>query len=369
MTAPLLFYIKVAKTIIFLYNIPIMTTKKHLRNFYLPYIKGCAILGIILIHLIDWSNLKLSANWLLAKELLYPSVLFFIATAGSVVYIAYNHYPPLKYTYRLVRRGLELIGIYFLVNIVKLFIFNFDSEPFYLQFKWANTLNLNGLWQLKSFTSPITILLTIGAFLIFSPLLLWIIQNVRWPKTTVLILIAALFVGNYYLVYPASPLVNFLLAKNNITFPLILWLLPFLIGLFLAMDGFENHKLRYLLIFGALTGATWLSQGHIIKPYSAMYPLQPSYIFFSFFFMYCLIFFFTWLEKIRIPVMKLLLGIIRFLGDHTLSIYVYHWLVIDLSIWLLFPAYKWIWLTVFVFLLAYLVAYRHKIADYWRGTY
>lgn len=137
---------------------------KTKRNYYISYIKGWAIISIMLIHLIDWSNLVLSESGLYFKEFLYPSVLFFIATAGGVIYLAYFKYDLWTASKKLFRRGGELIGIYFLYNIVKLYIFDFSREPFYHKFIFSGEMNLTDILSLNSFAAPISIILTIGIF-------------------------------------------------------------------------------------------------------------------------------------------------------------------------------------------------------------
>ena len=100
----------------------VMPPKK--RNHFISYIKGYAIIAVLLIHMIDWSNIIVGHTTQLFKELLYPGVFFFMATSGSVVYIAYAKSETwLKPARKLFVRGLQLIGIYYLYNLVNSMLF------------------------------------------------------------------------------------------------------------------------------------------------------------------------------------------------------------------------------------------------------
>ena len=61
------------------------------------------------------------------------------------------------------------------------------------------------------------------------------------------------------------------------------------------------------------------------------------------------------------------LAIFRFLGDTTLPIYIYHWIVIDLSLWLFSPDAWIIWLTVPVFVAVYAYSQKELLARYFSG--
>ncbi|MDO8592947.1 MAG: hypothetical protein Q7R92_04255 [bacterium] len=336
---------------------------KGQRNYYVSYSKGWAIISIMAIHLLDWSNQRLSAGELYFKELLYPSVLFFIATAGSVVYLAYAKKDLGAASKKLFRRGAELIGIYFLYNIVKLFIFNFSVEPFYAGFMAAGKLTIGNVLSLKSFTAPLSIILTIGVFLLISPLLLYLAKN-RLAKIVIGLLVAVLFYINYYLPQPAGAVSDFLYARNNVMFPLLLWLMPFLMGFYLAMLGLQKHKGKLFLSLAVLTAAAGLAQFKSLAEVNLtgqMYPLKMFYIFFSFAFMYLLIYLFAILEQARNRLVDYILAAFRLLGDHTLAIYIYHWIVIDLTLWLFYPRADYIWYSAPAFLLAYLILKRKKI--------
>lgn len=333
------------------------------RNYYVSYLKGLAILAIILIHLMDWSGIELTETQKYLKPWLYPSVLFFIALSGAVIFIAYGKYDNLlKITKKLLIRGLQLIGIYFLYNLVKLYIFNFDTEPFYGQFSYWGKLNTASVLTLKSFTAPITIILTIGIFLILSPILMYIVKRCRFSKIIILSLIGLNLILIYVVKLPENILTNFLLSKNNVMFPLLLWSIPYLIGFYLAQIGLEKRRYSLFVFFWAM----YLIFGSmpIQKIPDFMYPLRLPYIFFSFAFMYFLIIILGWIKKLPFKFIRWLLGILNMLGDKTLSIYIIHWIIIDLSIWFLYPKFKYIWLSVAVYLLIQIYYKRKQIVEH-----
>jgi len=342
---------------------------KTKRNYYFSYIKGWAIISIMLIHLLDWSGLILSKNIFYFKEWLYPSVLFFIATAGGLTYLAYGKYDLLTASKKLFRRGGELIAVYFLYNIIKLYIYNFSVEPFYMQFTASGKMNLTDILSLHSFAAPISIILTIGIFLIISPLFLYL-SKIKYPKLAIGMLMAVVIYFGYFSPVPGNQLTNFLYAKNNIMFPLILWLAPFLICFYLSILGFEKHKGKLLLIFSGLAmiaGVLQFNNLNSVNFSGQMYPLKLFYIFSSFAFMYFLIYIFYFLEKIGRPAVNSILALIRLLGDSTLAIYIYHWLVIDITLWIFYPRTNLILLTVPLFLLIYVILKRQKLFEYFKS--
>jgi len=75
-----------------------------------------------------------------------------------------------------------------------------------------------------------------------------------------------------------------------------------------------------------------------------MYPLRVFYPVASLFFVSLIFYIFYWSEKIPFSLVKKKLAIIRFLGDDTLSIYIWHWLVIDMTLWVLSPSSIAIWI-------------------------
>ncbi|MFA7654165.1 MAG: hypothetical protein WCX97_03950 [Candidatus Magasanikbacteria bacterium] len=375
------------------------------RNFYISYIKGYAIIGVLLIHLIDWSNIVVTPNIKFWRELLYPAVLFFISTVGSVIYIAYAHRDNLKKTtWRLIMRGGQLIGIYFLYNLIKLWIYDFDKSPFYWQFTEKGIFDVKNIFLLHSFSVPITIILTIGAFLIISPLFLWIAKRARYPKIIIGAILTATLTLNYIIPLPQNIVTDFLYSRNIVMFPLALWFVPYLIGFYLALLGFEKYKGKMFLLFAILTGVFYYfaqASGGSWRLSEYMYPLRLYYICASFAFMYALIWLFWGIERLlsvilrrsrRIPLidntkgsfaslrmtivsqiltfagmtLRSFLALIRFLGDHTLAIYIYHWIVIDLAIWYYYPDVKKIWIWGPILVLIYLIIKRKKLLEYYK---
>ncbi len=337
------------------------------RNHFISYIKGYSIIAVLLIHMIDWSNIAINplGNWL--KELLYPGVFFFMATSGSVIYIAYAKSETwIKPAKKLFWRGLQLIGIYYLYNIIKLFIYDFSKEPFYWQYTQHNQMTLSNILLLKSYSVPISILLTIGVLIMLSPILLYISKKIKFANA----IIVTLFVGLLGSVYGYSwngPISNFLFSRNYVMFPVALWSIPFLAGYLLASFGFEEKKKWWLAIFFPLAVIFYYWQtktGASLKPSFSMYPLKPYYIVASLFFVSLLFYLFSWSENLSIPLVKYKLAVIRFLGDFTLSVYIWHWIIVDTTIWIFFPNTKLIWLTVPIFLLTFIYIKRDKFKEY-----
>lgn len=347
-------------------NIPNKLAK---RNHYVSYLKGWAIISIMLIHLLDWSNINLSAWQIDLKELLYPAVLFFMATAGSVVFIAYNKYDLPTASRKLWRRGIELILVYFLYNLAKLWFYDFSRQPFYWQFSQAGKLNLMDILTLQSFTAPISIILTIGIFLLLAPLPLYLAKR-KFPKISVGLLLAAVVASGYFLPLPANNLTDWLLAKSNIMFPVLLWSVPFLLGFYLSLLGFDKRKGVFLVLFSilaALCVSPILDQTASLRLSANMYPLKLYYVFLSFAFMFLLVYFFYFLEKIGGKTINFILSLFRLMGDSTLAIYIYHWLVVDLTIWLFYPRCFYIWYTAPVFLAVYLLLKRKRFWEYFKS--
>ncbi len=343
-----------------------METKRK-RNFFIPYIKGWAIISIMLIHLVDWSNIPVSGIGSVLKEILYPAVLFFIANAGSVIYIAYSHYELPKATKKLFRRGFELIGIYFLYNVVKLFIFNFNQEPFYGKFNLA-IHGIEKVLTLQAFTVPITILFTIGLLLLIAPLLLYISKRSRYPKLTIIVLLVSLSVANWLFPHPSDVISHFIYSESNVTFPLALWLVPFVLGFLVAQFEFEKYAWRFLGVFALATliSIFFLPHGvNFLRPSWNMYPLTLYYVFLSFTLMYVLILKFKWLEKTE--EFTKILAVIRFWGDNTLPIYLYHWIIIDCTLWIFAPSAWSILITVPIFLVIFTYYKRATLTQYFKG--
>ncbi len=343
----------------------VMPPKK--RNHFISYIKGYSIIGVLLIHMIDWSNVTVGPIGMWLKELLYPGVFFFMATSGSVVYIAYAKSETwMKPAKKLFLRGLQLVGIYYLYNIIKLFIYDFSKEPFYWQFTNNGKMNLQNILELKAYSAPISILITIGVMIMLSPILLAITKKVKFPN----LIISALLIVLLYAVYGHTwngPISDFLFARNNIMFPIALWSLPFLAGYLLASFGFEEKRGWWVAIFVPLMAIFYYLQtkaGMEIKPSHSMYPLRLYYMVASLFFVSILFYLFAWTEKINFSLTKKKLALVRFLGDYTLSVYIWHWIVVDVTIWLFYPNTKLIWYTVPAFLIVYLIIRRAKFKEY-----
>lgn len=105
------------------------------RNFYISYMKGLALVYMIIIHLIDWSELQLGLTANLLKEILHTSLIFFVTLTGANIIQAYGNAESLKKPIRkLYRRVVILTAIYFAYNIVKFLIFDFSTSNFYQQF-------------------------------------------------------------------------------------------------------------------------------------------------------------------------------------------------------------------------------------------
>jgi peptidoglycan/LPS O-acetylase OafA/YrhL len=89
----------------------------------------------------------------------------------------------------------------------------------------------------------------------------------------------------------------------------------------------------------------------------------PYYIAFSFFIVYILIFLIQAIEKLKNYFSHSFLAFINFLGNHTFNLYIYHWIVIDLTIW--FISDKAILIVVPAFIALYSIYHYKKIKDYY----
>jgi len=338
------------------------------RNHYISYLKGIAIIFIILIHVIDWGDTPLAPWGRTLKQILYPGVVFFMATAGSVIYIAYSKYDDLKKpTKRLVFRGLQLIGIYYLYNIIKFFIFDYSKEHFYGGYQEQGIFNLEGILTLKAFAVPIPILVTFGVFIILSPILLWIVKKRKHSHLILLSLIFIVASINYAIELPVNAVTDFFYARGNSSFAMLLWLLPFLLGFYIAYLGFEKQKKNGLLFFVLISiPAIWYSssKGYSLSLEQSLHPLRLHAITLSFAFMYALMYVFEWMEKRTSTLIQYKLAVLRLLGDYTLWLYVVHWIVIDLTIWVVYPRTYLIWLSVPILLLIFFYSKRKTLQAY-----
>lgn len=339
------------------------------RNFAISYIKGIAILFIMLIHLIDWGDMVVSPTGRLWKQILYTGVVFFMATAGSVVWIAYGKSDDLKRSSkRLIKRGLELIAIYYSYNIIKFALFDFSKEKFYGGFMQQGIFNWHGILTLRSYAVPIPILFTIGFLLLFSPLFLYILKKSKRGVWYLVALLALLCTINYIVPLPQNAFTNFLYARGNITFSILPWFTAFLTGLLVAYAGFDRQKKLFLPLFFVLTLLTlWFAK---IKGWSwyldsSLHPLQPQAIALSFTLMFLLIYLFAWIEKkYQQKGVHTALAVVRVLGDCTLWLYVAHWIVIDSTLWLFSSRSFVIWFAMIPLFVFFFWWKRKMIAEY-----
>lgn len=338
----------------------------HKKNFYISYLKWIAIISIILVHLINWSEMAPSSNTIsyYLRDMLHIWLLFFITLSGSLIIIAYGKYESLKKpTIKLLKRSFLLLFIYFTYSIIKYYIYNFNKEPFFLQFVEKWTMNLVWILSFQSFSVPITVLVLWSMFLALTPIILYI-NKTRYKKSILLWIIAFFTVMNYFTVIPRNAFTEILYWENNVLFSFNLWVLPYLIWIYLGMIWFQKKKKEILMFFGITSLTFLLFQLKDNLPYtldSYMYPLKPYYISISFFAMFVFVYFFIWLEKKWNKKIDYILSLLKFLWDNTLFIFIWHWIVIDLTIWLFHPNIWTIWITVILFIAIYTYYYRTKI--------
>jgi hypothetical protein len=347
-----------------------LTGVKKKRNLYISYIKGVAIIGIILIHLIDWSDMSLSLKGRIAEDILLLCVFLFVLATGSVLLIAYEHRSSIEQIKRLLYRSGQILFFYYLYSIIKFLIFDFSTEPLYYQFINKGTLTIPDILMFRCYSVPIAILATYAFLLALSPLILLVYKKSRRPGSAVAIMIVGLFIINYFTFIPGvnSPIVNFLYAKDNVLFSILMWMMPLLIGFYLAHLGFEKQKRNIFLAGGLLTiiSALWLFQGHkSLWLTDNEFPLSPYFIFCGIFALAILLYFFHWLEKISNKFIKGFLAALRLLGDNTLHIYIYQWIIIDCTRWIFPKDVALIWLTVPLFFVFYLLLRRKKLIEYY----
>lgn len=363
------------------------------RNFYISYLKWLALFYMIIIHLIDWSDLQLWFTANVMKEVLHTSLIFFVTLTWANIIQAYWNYETMgKPIKKLYKRILILISIYFAYNIWKFILFDFNTSTFYLQFieKW--TFNLAWILNFKSFTSPITVLIMDSMFLLLSPLLLYINKNFKYKKSFLLWLIILILIINYGLILPnylpfnppnpffpikQNIILDILYSNDFVLFPMALWAVPYLVWSLLAMLWFEKRRNEAIMFFSIITIILWaakLSNNEtlFLNPY--IFPLMPYYIFVCFFAMFIFIQCFIWLEKLKSKRLNLALSTLRLFWDKSLKTYIYHWMVIDLTIriffpyimimWLLMPAYLWIFIYLNRKLILEYNEYWYKINHY-----
>ncbi|MDD2516531.1 MAG: acyltransferase [Candidatus Gracilibacteria bacterium] len=320
---------------------------KKKRNNFISYLKGIAIIFIMCIHLMDWSYRTFGQGMLYFKEIAFTGVLFFVALAGTVVVIAYKSKPIGRVIKRLSKRFLEIVGIYFLYNLIKYFLFSFQvidiaKQPFYHKYVEQGTFNLTGILTFQSYTVPLTILVMIASFLLISPIFIYFDQKWKWGKFVNLGL-ALIFIFIDFWVRPVfnnSTLKCVAYGWDCVLFANLLWLVPYVIGVFIAQIGFDKNKNLLTPIFGILTlifGYLSFSQGRGFLISQYMYPLELYYVFASFFAMFVFIRIFSFIEKIGASFTQKFLEIIKFLGDDSMAVYIVHWITIDFTYLFLKP--------------------------------
>ncbi len=322
----------------------------------ISFVKGIAILGAIFIHLLDWSN-YVTTDWLLQfKELLYPVIFIFVACSGSLAYISFKRRSYKLSSQRVLVRGIQLIGIYYLYNLVKLFFYDFKVEDFYLKFQDAGTLDAWGILTLQSFTAPVSIIFTIGTFLLLTPVIMRLLgsKKLQW---TFPLLIGGLLLLNYSGLYPHNAVFDFLLARNNIMFPLLLWLPVYLIGMYLAHVGFNKAafmKLLFFLLATILYAISFIDLSKVWLPREFAYPMSIYYMLFSLTATYLLVNFFNLIRNISERITEP----IEMLGESTFSLFIWHLVIIDLTR-LFYPQNPMIvWTTVSLYVLLF-IAYKY----------
>lgn len=342
-------------------------TPKKKKNFYISYIKGLALIFIVLIHVVNWSNMPAPFGVFLVKEVFHTGLFLFVLTAGSVVYIAYRNKSIRQATERLWFRGLQLLLFYYLYNIIKMMVFNFSTEPFYNQFD--GMLSASNIFLFKVYTVPISVLVLYVFLLLISPLLLCVNKRVVYPKSVVSLLIVGIFFVDYFTIIPSlhTPVLDFLYANNNILFSLALWIIPFLLGFYLAQVGFERQRKPMFILSSLLMvvfAVSTIIEKKSVFPSTYEFSLGPYYIVYGLFGLSIFLFMFHWCERRDTPRMRKLLSAIRLLGDNTLRLYLIHWIVIDCTIWLFPSLTGLVWLTVPVLFYAFFIIRKKKWHEY-----
>ncbi|MDD4151601.1 MAG: hypothetical protein PHR68_03225, partial [Candidatus Gracilibacteria bacterium] len=312
---------------------------KKKRNDYISYVKGFALITIVIVHLVHWSNIKVGPILKYIMEVSSVGILLFMSMIGVVVIYAYGKYEDFKKpTKRLLQRAFILLLIYFAYNIIKFYLFPYfgfyDKQPFYWQFTERGTLDLMGILTLKSFTVPITVFVLIPILLLISIGVLYI-NRLKYKKTIIGSLIIFFYILNYWTRVPTLSSLNFLYGINTSMLSINYWLLPYFIGVFIAMLGFEKIKYQALGVFSILTiifGLQNYYSGYSIWPQENIYPLKPYYVTFSFLIVYIVIIIVQLIEKLKNKISFVFLAFLKFLGNHTFNLYVYHWIAIDLTI-------------------------------------
>lgn len=343
------------------------------RNLYLSALKGFAILAIIAIHLLDWSNMiagQMYPAWI--REFLHLFVLFFVSLSGTVIYIAYATRDFKKAASRLFFRGLQIIGIYYIYNIIKFFLFQtniypIEAEPFFMMFQTAGIWTWKDILLIHSGSVPLGILVTIGLCVMISPLFLWIAQKCMFPKITVGFFTALAFYFSFL-----SPLdIPLLYATGYSFFAPLPWLTVFLLGFLMGMIGFDQKKeilLPWLSFLGIISMYFLTTQGKALFPTWYMYPLHWYYIILGFLtmvlLMYIIQIFIQYQEKKSVAI---IFNFLETAGNETMYLYIAHWIIIDITLWLNYIILQtdttryFIWYTVGLFLLFFIWQKKDKI--------
>lgn len=346
-----------------------------MKNYYISYLKWLAIIFIILVHLINWSDMYITTALWNIKDFFHVGTLYFVVLSWSLIVIAYGKYDNIwKANKKLLKRALMLFGIYMLYSIIKITIFDFSKEPFFDSFAQAWKLNLISILTFKSYVVPITILLLWCMFLAVTPLILYINKYCKYKKYVILGLISILAFINYFLVFPKNTLTNILYWEDFIFYWFNLWLLPYLIWIYLWMIWFEKIRLYWLIFFWVMTTAFFWYQISNWMPVlldDYMFPIKPYFITACFFVMFLFIYIIIWLKKIWNKAINYALSILKLLWDKTLFIYITHWIIIDITIWIARPNHIIIWLTVPLYIVLYIYLHKEKILkhkfdlDFW----
>lgn len=338
---------------------------------------------MIIVHLIDWSEIPMANFSIILKEILHTSLIFFVALTWANIIQAYGNYENLtKPITKLYKRVWVLILIYFIYNLTKLFIFDFSTSNFWLQYinKW--TFNVEWILSFKSFTSPITVLILDSMFLILSPLLLLLNKKAKYKKTILFFIILSILIINYFIILPNylpfNPKNPFFPIEQNIfldviywrwfvLFPMALWAVPYLVWSLLSMLWFEKKRNVAIIFFATITIILWTmkvvnNETLMLNPY--IFPLMPYYMFVSFFALFVFTQITIWLEKSKNEIVYKSLAMLRFLGDNSLRIYLYHWIAIDLAIWIFYPNLWMTWVVMIIYLSWHIYLKRKMITDY-----
>lgn len=339
-----------------------------MKNYYISYLKWIAIIFIMLVHLINWSDMPINTILFDLKDFFHIGTLYFVALSWSLIVIAYGKYDNMwKANKKLLKRAIMLFWIYMMYNVTKLYIYDFSKEPFYQSF--ANAWKLNLLWIItfKTYVVPITILLLWCMFLFITPIILYINKKIKYRKEVILWAIILLTIINYFVLFPRNILSEILYWENYIFYWFNLWLLPYLIWIYLWMIGFHEKRKEALAFFWGLTITMLIYQLYNNMPVlldSYMFPLKPYFIVVCFFVMFIFVYIFMWISKFNNNIVNYSLSILKLIWDKTLFVYVTHWIIIDTTIWICRPYATIIWVTVPLYLIWFLYYNKWKVLKF-----